>query len=890
MGDARSDNVLSDSEIRLLLETPTNEDGFELLKKIEKNTDTLFQFEKEVREIFPNAPKGKKKTKNLVQKFFSEYDGKRKNIVRALTKKEEIKPLKTLYKSESGVFKCLECDDESFQKEIDVVTHAKKHRLKLIATLAEENGQLIEYRTSPFIFNGLTSPRPLIMGKGKTKKEVVNEACTLKAENIILKERIKRLESQARTDDIDEDLDHSDEGDDTNKENSPALALSPGDTVFRIERNSSVTTSGKHATKLVANPNVPGGYVMSKAIIVDASSRAKESPARKTLLRNAEKINDLTTELSRGTPNSKNFVLGKVLDKQSPENIKEITSNSKNILEANKISVESGAYLAISDGLTQQQLRTMRRAGNNQSKRFLPSERKITEAKKSRLGVFLIDDYIVTEIPLQIRREGKDKKVLKMSPVLYVKNYKEYVKKVITEELPNITPAISEDGVSIIEIGFAADSGGGSMKFCMSIMNHNDKKVKLHVLLMYEAADTKLNNIQTFSQLTQQIKEVNDEILSIDGKMFKIVQKGVFDYAAQDDIVGKQNSSSTFPCTKCTVTLNHLQNHENKEHSIENCYSDGNIEKKSYKWYNDNLQEVVRAVASKQNNSPYDEPQTKNGGTTSAILQQSLEDRKGAAKRFGNVISVNLLELSSLECMVDPLLHILMGLCNDNLKFMRKEARELDQNKNQVETDQEKMDQLYGDINSKQELELEYIENSREMRNMIGRYNLIVNGKIEEAKKKADMTYKVKAKKKSKRDVCPAAHCLLFPVDIQHGYDRVIECERGCIPHTLCEGLHNFSEPILLADEDYVCNMCRKISSDGIIDLFKQAIASLDKKVAQVEVDVTSDLMEAKNLEQKIEDNMGENERIFVDGLKELRTEEQSYHGKIFLFSFYNIL
>ena len=72
MGDARSDNVLSDSEIRLLLETPTNEDGFELLKKIEKNTDTLFQFEKEVREIFPNTPKVKNKTKNLVQKFFTE--------------------------------------------------------------------------------------------------------------------------------------------------------------------------------------------------------------------------------------------------------------------------------------------------------------------------------------------------------------------------------------------------------------------------------------------------------------------------------------------------------------------------------------------------------------------------------------------------------------------------------------------------------------------------------------------------------------------------------------------------------------------------------------------------------------------------------------------------
>jgi hypothetical protein len=43
MGDARSDNVLS--------ETSTNEDGFELLKKIEKNTKNVLQFEK---PVFPS--------------------------------------------------------------------------------------------------------------------------------------------------------------------------------------------------------------------------------------------------------------------------------------------------------------------------------------------------------------------------------------------------------------------------------------------------------------------------------------------------------------------------------------------------------------------------------------------------------------------------------------------------------------------------------------------------------------------------------------------------------------------------------------------------------------------------------------------------------------------
>ena len=57
------------------------------------------------------------------------------------------------------------------------------------------------------------------------------------------------------------------------------------------------------------------------------------------------------------------------------------------------------------------------------------------------------------------------------------------------------------------------------------------------------------------------------------------------------------------------------------------------------------------------------------------------------------------------------------------------------------------------------------------------------------------------------------------------------------MPHTLCEGIYNFMEPILIADEDYVCNKCRKIRSVRILDLFEQPIASLDKTVTQGGVD-----------------------------------------------------
>ena len=76
------------------------------------------------------------------------------------------------------------------------------------------------------------------------------------------------------------------------------------------------------------------------------------------------------------------------------------------------------------------------------------------------------------------------------------------------------------------------------MKWIMSLMNRNDKKIKLHILLMYEAADTRNNNVKTFTLLSQKIMEVNNDAMCIGGEEYKIHHKGVFDLAAQDDIIG----------------------------------------------------------------------------------------------------------------------------------------------------------------------------------------------------------------------------------------------------------------------------------------------------------------------------------------------------------------
>ena len=900
---------LNDQEISTLLETSDNKQGYDFLKRIQKSSQNLYAFEETLRSLYPNAPVGQGRAEKLVQQFFQEYTNQKRKTYMQISRMEDFNALDTLYRKFGSSFECLQCSEvNNFLSKKEIMKHVKTHRENLVKTAAEDALSWKDYQTEPFVISGLTNPRPR-MFRGKTRQEIEKERLISKENISALQKRIKELEeekSKNRSADIisqspsnnshhihsniepDEEERNSNDTSydsyDSEKENcepifnSPQIAMTPGTTIYRLDRQSSLTESGKHATKYVLNPNAKGGFVKSKAILVEATSRKSKTveKSKRTLRNNAGKVDDFTTEICRNTPANKTEVISKIIDKQSPEDVAEISSSSKAINETNKISDEAGAALAID--FTQNQLRKIRRAGNNQLKRFLPSEEKINKAKRKRLGSLVSGDYVINDIQLQIRREGKEKKVLNLCGVVYVRNYKEFVTKVIAHELTEIEPKTLPDGVREIEIGIAGDSGGGSMKITMSLMNRIDTKVKLHILLMYEAADTKMNNIRTFSLLTEEIKALNGDTIVVEGNTFRIKQKGMFDLSAQDDIVGKQNSSSSYPCTKCTVTLSHLQNHGGREHSSSNCIDGKDIIPKTYQWFEDNLQEVVRNVALRNKNA---ERTASDGNDTSEIIIKNLEDRKKTAKLYGNVISVNLLQFEDVLDMPDPLMHILMGLTNDNLSFIRKDAKELDNNENQERIEQEIIDKVYENLTTKQDLELEYIENSREMKNMKKILKLLFAGQLKEAEIEAKNNYINKLKKKKQsRAICKSTFCLLFPIDIQEGYGRTVECQNGCHPHTLCEGLSDFSYPILLADEEYLCNKCQGFSNEEIDGKFQTEINNLDFNVKQLELEINSHLMEAKHLEQKQEKNIGEYEKMFTAGLKELHTEEQSYHGK----------
>ena len=123
---------------------------------------------------------------------------------------------------------------------------------------------------------------------------------------------------------------------------------------------------------------------------------------------------------------------------------------------------------------------------------------------------------------------------------------------------------------------------------------------------------------------------------------------GVFDLSQQDDLLGKQGSSSTWPCSKCLVTKEHLQNHGGKEHSLLNCKKE--TTPKDYSFFKDSLQEVTRHTNIKQQCAAVC---AVDKDDESEVLVQTLEDRRKEAKNYGNVISIILMQFESLDDMVE---------------------------------------------------------------------------------------------------------------------------------------------------------------------------------------------------------------------------------------------
>ena len=75
----------------------------------------------------------------------------------------------------------------------------------------------------------------------------------------------------------------------------------------------------------------------------------------------------------------------------------------------------------------------------------------------------------------------------------------------------------------------------------------------------------------SLGKLTTQFKQIEGELIVVDGRRLKIHQFGLFDLAALNAILGKQNHSSTFFDAWTDVRLSHIRKHDGDTHTPDVC-------------------------------------------------------------------------------------------------------------------------------------------------------------------------------------------------------------------------------------------------------------------------------------------------------------------------------
>ena len=154
-----------------------------------------------------------------------------------------------------------------------------------------------------------------------------------------------------------------------------------------------------------------------------------------------------------------------------------------------------------------------------------------------------------------------------------------YIQKFVISESDNLTHL--QDGDKL-KICYDADAGGGRFIAEFAILNGKDQSITLHPFLLFEGSDVRENLEVVFSSFTMQIKSMEGEKLQVNKKSFVLEQFGVFDLCALNNLIGKQNHSSTFPDAWTNVTRDHLQNHKHKNHTPSSCDSINFLSLKDY--------------------------------------------------------------------------------------------------------------------------------------------------------------------------------------------------------------------------------------------------------------------------------------------------------------------
>ena len=905
--------ALTEAQIIDLLNDPSNDDFYRYATDLKNRLDSERGFAIELNKKFPDVDTtSHHRIYKIVEKFCKEY--KTKHDAAYLRAERKVK-IDKLYLTQGVELRCTICGIIEKSK-----SKIKKHIRGLhlstdIKNAVDEDEILAEYKSAPFFLQGIrnkpnVAPPPthsekvqILLNKHSLQKHDIQDLCKeLKRERKRSGDAEARAEDEKRRADIlEEDLRKLQE--ENNLDNTIPEELEPVDEAFidapgplksyiTIDRASSISDGAFHGTKHIYNENVPGKQKVQPTVFVEvALPRKRKSDDQEddgTLNRDAKKrvankTNNFLAEVTgralnntTPAPATKNPVIQTLIRKQGKENLPNIVT--PDLQHHTAFTPEVAASIVTQNQWSRREVRNLQRAtANTGGRKLFVNEKKVNEARKKQSKGITEDLFEVTSLQLQNKRQGEEKYVLISKGVVYVKNIEEYIKILIKDEGDDQEFEVLPDGTLKVIVGLTGDAGGGSNKFSISLMDYKTK-AKDHVILWYDGADTMMNTVKAMScGLRKSMEELNDKVIQVEGKHYLIHFQGCFDLKGQDELLGHQGSSCIRPCSKCMVSKNHLSSHGNIPHCEENCPE--LKEQKCFKYYEKSYRKCF------QTSHKQILKQLENGDEKNQI--STLEKLRKLGKDTGSVVSPNLLPFTDIIDVVDPILHIQMGLTNDNLVAMKKECRKLDECVSSEIVDKyEKEITLLQARTHKMQVEMDNIYSGQDLIENISlkRLRNVAEGKVNKAERRAHKYYNIKLNDRpfenTRENMCQSKFCLLFTVDGRHNNDMKLECS-SCkrSVHWLCEGLCEASHDIRNGGRHYKCHMCEKKSVDEIEEKFHTEIATLTSTRKIREGDNNNWLQKINQKKHDLDLVRGPAEKQLEESYRKAGVAPMSYHG-----------
>ncbi|XP_065678012.1 uncharacterized protein LOC136093059 [Hydra vulgaris] len=517
-----------------------------------------------------------------------------------------------------------------------------------------------------------------------------------------------------------------------------------------------------------------------------------------------------------------------------------------------QLSVSDAVELQSQLRMPTAEFRRLRRILCNLGARILPSEPKIRQEQEMR--TMHVSKEHVTVKSMLLYPSANEAPCL--VPVLMVKNLITYIEEVFNSL--HVRDHFNSDVGFCEEVWllFAGDKGGKYMKFHFEVVNSKSSGsvYDVHLFCMYQGSDCRENIALVLGHYANDIKRIQSSDFKLKGKIVRLFLGGDFHFI--DDVLGHQGSAASFPSSTDLVKLNSLRNHASMPHTPANC----NI-----------LRRTIKSLESAYNENLCEDRQ---GGNLRAL-----------GKFHNSIIAPVIFPIITLDNVVPPVLHIMLGVVLKLYKLLLKECKILDcqavsslsHNEN-VRTNElwaAKSFECSKTADSLRLLGNQFVD----VANLQTRW-LAFDKNISELEC-ISLNSSNKKKTCKQQEKCASIRCLITKYDCNIDWVQCGTCQK--LFHQFCEIIGGSEKNVLCDIEKYECLACQGEDLECLDLYISEKISFIRAQREVLDVEYIRLQIECEDLEKISISSMGTHERSLYKALEDMKVERQAYHGNVFV-------